>query len=45
MKEKVIGQDLEYAKKYLKSFFKLRLLKTKNINYPFWRFDKEKNNN
>ena len=23
-------------KKYLKSFFKLRLLKTKNINYPFW---------
>ena len=30
-------------KKYLKSFFKLRLLKTKNINYPFWRFDKEKN--
>ena len=29
--------------KYLKSFFKLRLLKTKNINYPFWRFDKEKN--
>ncbi len=30
-------------KKYLKSFFKLRLLKTKNINYPFWRIDKEKN--
>ena len=30
-------------KKYLESFFKLRLLKTKNINYPFWRFDKEKN--
>ena len=30
-------------KKYLKSFFKLRLLKTKNIDYPFWRFDKEKN--
>ena len=30
-------------KKYLESFFKLRLLKTKNIDYPFWRFDKEKN--
>ena len=30
-------------KKYLKSFFKFRLLKKKNINYPFWRFDKEKN--
>ena len=30
-------------KKYHKSFFKLRLLKTKNIDYPFWRFDKEKN--
>tara|TARA_Y100000590_G_scaffold426957_1_gene536633 strand:+ start:467 stop:1294 length:828 start_codon:yes stop_codon:yes gene_type:complete len=30
-------------KKNLKSFFKLRLLKTKNINYPFWRIDKEKN--
>ena len=29
-------------KKNLKSFFKLRTLKTKNINYPFWRFDKEK---
>jgi len=28
--------------KNLKSFFKLRLLKTKNIEYPFWRFDKEK---
>ena len=30
-------------KKNLKSFFKFRLLKTKNIEYPFWRFDKEKN--
>jgi beta-1,4-mannosyl-glycoprotein beta-1,4-N-acetylglucosaminyltransferase len=29
-------------KKNLKSFFKFRLLKTKNIKYPFWRFDKEK---
>ena len=29
--------------KNLKSFFKLRLLKIKNIKYPFWRFDKEKN--
>lgn len=29
-------------KKYLKSFFSLRLLKVKNINYPFWRIDKEK---
>lgn len=29
--------------KNLKSFFKLRLLKTKNTRYPFWRFDKEKN--
>jgi len=29
-------------KKYLKSFFKFRLLKTKNIKYPFWRIDKEK---
>ena len=29
-------------KKNLKSFFKLRLLKVKNINYPFWRIDKEK---
>ena len=29
-------------KKNLKSFFKLRTLKTKNINYPFWRIDKEK---
>ncbi len=29
-------------KKYLKSFFKLRTLKVKNINYPFWRIDKEK---
>ena len=30
-------------KKNLKSFFKLRTLKVKNINYPFWRIDKEKN--
>jgi len=30
-------------RKNLKSFFKLRLLKTKNLNYPFWRIDKEKN--
>ena len=29
-------------KKNLKSFFKLRLLKIKNLEYPFWRFDKEK---
>jgi|TARA_B100000959_G_scaffold105627_2_gene111445 beta-1,4-mannosyl-glycoprotein beta-1,4-N-acetylglucosaminyltransferase len=29
-------------KKNLKSFFKLKLLKVKNINYPFWRIDKEK---
>ncbi len=29
-------------KKFLKSFFNLRLLKVKNINYPFWRIDKEK---
>ena len=28
--------------KNLKSFFKLRLLKLKNLNYPFWRIDKEK---
>ena len=39
-----IGLDQEYVKKKnLKSFFKLRTLKTKNINYPFWRIDKEKN--
>ena len=30
-------------KKNLKSFFKLRLLKLKNKDYPFWRIDKEKN--
>jgi beta-1,4-mannosyl-glycoprotein beta-1,4-N-acetylglucosaminyltransferase len=30
-------------KKNLKSFFKFRLLKLKNIKYPFWRIDKEKN--
>jgi len=30
-------------KKNLKSFFKFRLLKVKNIKYPFWRIDKEKN--
>ena len=30
-------------KKNLKSFFKFRLLKIKNLNYPFWRIDKEKN--
>ena len=29
-------------KKNLKSFFKFRLLKVKNIKYPFWRIDKEK---
>ena len=29
-------------KKYLKSFFDFRILKTKNIKYPFWRIDKEK---
>ena len=29
-------------RKFLNSFFKLRLLKTKNIQYPFWRIDKEK---
>lgn len=29
-------------KKNLKSFFKLRLLKTKNLNYPSWRIDKER---
>ncbi len=29
-------------KKYLKSFFDFRILKKKNIKYPFWRFDKEK---
>ena len=30
-------------KKNLRSFFKFRLLKLKNIKYPFWRIDKEKN--
>ena len=30
-------------KKDLKSFFKLRLLKIKDKNYPSWRIDKEKN--
>lgn len=30
-------------RKNLKSFFKLRLLKTKNLYYPFWRIDKERN--
>ena len=29
-------------KKHLKSFFNFRILKEKNINYPFWRIDKEK---
>ncbi len=29
-------------KKHLKSFFDLRMLKKKNLNYPFWRIDKEK---
>ena len=29
-------------KKYLKSFFDFRILKKKNVNYPFWRVDKEK---
>jgi beta-1,4-mannosyl-glycoprotein beta-1,4-N-acetylglucosaminyltransferase len=29
-------------KKNLKSFFNFRILKKKNINYPFWRIDKEK---
>ena len=26
-----------------KIIFKLRLLKIKNLEYPFWRIDKEKN--
>ena len=30
------------CQKNLKSFFKLRLLKVKNLKYPFWRIDKEK---
>ena len=30
-------------KKHLKSFFDFRILKKKNIKYPFWRIDKEKN--
>jgi beta-1,4-mannosyl-glycoprotein beta-1,4-N-acetylglucosaminyltransferase len=30
-------------KKYLKSFFDLRILKIKNIYSPFWKFYKEKN--
>jgi len=29
-------------KRYLNSFFKLRILKIKHMNYPFWRIDKEK---
>jgi len=29
-------------KKNLKSFFKFRILKLKNLEYPFWRIDKEK---
>ena len=29
-------------KKHLKSFFKMRLLKLKNLHYPFWRLDKER---
>ena len=29
-------------KKYLDSFFNFRILKKKNISYPFWRVDKEK---
>ena len=29
-------------KKYLKSFYDFRVLKKKNIKYPFWRIDKEK---
>jgi len=29
-------------KKNLRSFFKFRILKIKNIDYPFWRIDKEK---
>ena len=29
-------------KKNLKSFYKFKLLKPKNLNYPFWRIDKEK---
>ena len=38
-----IGQDQEFVKKKnLKSFFKLRLLKIKNLEYPFWRIDKER---
>ncbi len=29
-------------KKFLKSFFKFRVLKLKNLDSPFWRIDKEK---
>ena len=29
-------------KKNLKSFWKLHMIKTKNIEYPYWRIDKEK---
>ncbi len=29
-------------KKFLKSFFKFRILKPKNLTLPFWRIDKEK---
>jgi beta-1,4-mannosyl-glycoprotein beta-1,4-N-acetylglucosaminyltransferase len=29
-------------KKYLKSFFDFRILKKKNVEYPFWRLDKER---
>ena len=38
-----IGQVQEFVKKKnLKSFFDFKILKKKNINYPFWRIDKEK---
>ncbi len=30
------------AKKIFKIFFDFRILKKKNIKYPFWRIDKEK---
>ena len=43
LKVMAIGQVQEYAKKKnLISFTKLKLLKIKNLKYPFWRFDKEK---
>ena len=41
MKEMEIGQ-IRICKKILKIFFKLRVLKPKNLKLPFWRIDKEK---